>query len=241
MEPKYKALVTGATGAIGAVTALELAKRGADIALHYHNNEKRALEIASKIEPLGRKAVIVKADFKKVSKVEKMVDEAAKKLDGLNLLIHCAAGFVKTPFETVKEDIFDEIMTVNLKASFFLAQEAAHFMHNGGRMIFLSDVASLKPYAGYLPYCMAKGGIDTMVKGLAKKLAPKISVIGVAPYLATRPEGLSDKGWADMINKTPAHRISPPEEIAQMITYLAEASPSLTGQIISIDGGRLLR
>lgn len=241
MKSEYKVLITGATGSIGAVTAIRLAESGADIALHYHKDEKKAKELAARIEPMGRNAVVVKADFKKASKIVHMVKEAAEKLDGLNVLVHCAASFMKTPFEDVKEDVFDDIIDVNLKASFFVAQEAAKHMKNGGRMIFLSDVAAQKPYAGYLPYCISKSGVDALVKGLAKKLAPSICVNAIAPYLVTRPPGLSDSGWNDMISKSPARRQSPPQEIAEIVAFLMKASPSLTGQIISVDGGRLLR
>jgi NAD(P)-dependent dehydrogenase (short-subunit alcohol dehydrogenase family) len=241
MRSEYKVLITGATGSIGSVTAIRLAEIGADIALHYHKDEKRAKELAARIEPMGRKAVIVKADFKKTGKIVHMVKEAAENLSGLNVLVHCAASFMKTPFEEVTEEIFDDMINVNLKASFFLAQAAKRFMKDGGRMIFFSDVAAQKPYSGYLPYCMSKGGIDTMVKGLAKKFAPAICVNAIAPYLVTRPPGLSDSGWNDMISRTPARRESPPSEIAEVVAFLMKASPSLTGQIVAVDGGRLLR
>jgi len=241
MESKYKVLITGATGSIGSVISVQLAKIGADIALHYYKDEKRAMKLAAEIGHEGPKVVIIKADFRRTKEIIRMVNEAAEKLGGLNVLVHCAAKFVKTPFGKVTEEIFDDLINVNLKASFFLAQAAKHFMKDGGRMIFFSDVAVKKPYSDYLPYCISKGGIDTMVKGLAKKFAPKICVNAIAPYLVTRPLDLSDKDWNDMINKTPAKRESPPSEIAEIVAFLLSASPSLTGQIIAVDGGRLLR
>ena len=111
----------------------------------------------------------------------------------------------------------------------------------GGRMIFLSDVAAQRPYAGYLPYCVAKAGVDALVRGLAKSLAPKVQVNGVAPYLVTRPEWLSDKGWADLLSKMPMRKASEPDEIASVVEMIAKSGDSITGQVIAIDGGRLLR
>lgn len=236
-----KALITGATGAIGGVVAIEFAKRGASLALHYNSNEKRAIDLAEEIKSFGHKAIIIKADIRNVDDIRKMVQTVARELGGLNLLVHCAAVFKRTLFEEVTEEIFDEIVKIDLKAAFFLAQEAAGVMTEKGRMIFMTDIAAQKPYGGYLPYCISKAGVDSLVKGLAKKYAPNIVVNAIAPYVVTRPEGLSDAGWNDMISKTPARRASPPEEIAKIAAFLAEASDSLTGQIITVDGGRLLR
>lgn len=236
-----KALITGVTGSIGVAVAIELAKRGFDLALHYNSNEKRAAELAEEIKSMGRRAFAIGADMGSVDEIRKMVGNTVMSLGGVNLLVHCAAVFMKTSFEDVSEEIFDDIINIDLKAAFFVAQESARVMGDEGKMIFMSDIAAVKPYAGYLPYCIAKAGVDSLVRGLAKKFAPKISVNAIAPYIVTRPEGMSDAGWNDLISKTPARRESPPYEIAQIVAFLAKASPSLTGQIIAVDGGRLLR
>lgn len=236
-----KALITGSTGSIGGAVAIELAKRGFDVALHYNTKEKRAEMLAQEIRALGHKAVTVKGDISKVVDIRATVKVAAEGLGGLNVLVHCAAVFSRTEFEKVDEETFRNVIDINLKAAFFIAQETANIMGDEGRMIFLSDVAAVKPYSAYLPYSMAKAGVDALVRGLAKKYAQKISVNAIAPYIVTRPEGMSDAGWNDLISKTPARRESPPHEIAQIVSFLTKASPSLTGQIISVDGGRLLR
>ena len=234
-------MITGATGSIGGAVAIDLARRGFDMALHYNAKENRAFELADEIKLIGRKVYAVKADITNVDEIKKMVKNASDNLGGLNLLVHCAAVFMKTAFGEVKEEVFDDIIRTNLKASFFIAQEVEKAMQDDGRMIFMSDIAAAKPYEGYLPYCISKAGVDALVKGLAKKFAPRISVNAIAPYLVTRPEGMSDAGWNDLISKTPARRESPPHEIAQLVSFLAKASMSLTGQVIAVDGGRLLR
>ncbi len=236
-----KALITGSTGAIGGAIAVELAKRGYDLALHYNTNKKKAMQLAEQTRSVGKKVFAVGADIGQVGEIKKLVESAVSGLGGLSLLVHCAAVFMKTSFEDVKEEVFDDIININLKAAFFVAQEASRVMEEEGRMIFMSDIAAVKPYAGYLPYCIAKAAVDSLVRGLAKKYAPRIAVNAIAPYIVTRPKGMSDAGWNDLISKTPARRESPPQEIAQIVTFLAKASPSLTGQIIAVDGGRLLR
>jgi pteridine reductase len=236
-----KALITGATGSIGGTIAVELARRGYDLALHYNTNEKRAVQLAAQTKAVGRKILAIQADMRRVGDINKLVGDTVEGLGGLSLLVHCAAVFTKSSFEDVSEEAFDETISVNLKAAFFIAQETARVMADEGKMIFMSDIAAVKPYAGYLPYCIAKAGVDSLVKGLAKKYAPRIAVNAIAPYVVTRPKGMSDAGWNDLISKTPARRESPPQEIAQIVAFLAKASPSLTGQIIAVDGGRLLR
>ena len=241
MKEGLKALVTGASGAIGSAVALELARRGVDVALHYNTNVDKTKTLVDEIKSMGRNVSAIKANIADVRQIKDMVQTVVRDLGKLNLLVHCAATFNKSPFGEVTEEIFDKEMAINLKAAFFLSQEAARVMTDGGRMIFMSDVASAKPYTGYLPYCMAKSATETMVKALAKKFAPRICVNAIAPYMVTRPSFLSDAGFNDMISKTPARRLSPPEEIAALVIYLADASPSLTGQIIVVDGGRMLR
>lgn len=241
MNKNKKALITGASGSIGRAVAIELARGGADVALVFNKNRQKAETLVREIESTDRRAGLIEADIGKIADVKRIVKEASNFLGGLSILVHCAAVFMKTPLEEVNEETFDNIMNINLKGTFFLAQEAAREMKEGGAMIFLSDVAAQKPYPGYLPYCMSKAGVDSMVKGLVKKLSPKISVNAIAPYVVTRPPGMSDEGWNDLISKTPARRASPPEEIAKIAAFLADASASLTGQIIAVDGGRLLR
>ncbi len=235
-----KVFITGATGSIGQAVAAEFSCRGYELVLHYNKNEQAALKISGEIKKAGGKAVLVGADISRVEGIKKMFEEASKELSGFNVLVHCAAGFMRTAFDEVDEKIFDDVIAVDLKAAFFVAQVAARSMKDGGRMIFLSDIAAQRPYAGYLPYCMAKAGVDSLVRGLAKKLAPKISVNAIAPYIVTRPAGMSDAGWNDLIDKAPMRRESPPREIARLVGFLAEASPSLTGQVIAVDGGRTL-
>jgi NAD(P)-dependent dehydrogenase (short-subunit alcohol dehydrogenase family) len=199
-----KALITGATGAIGGAIAIEMAKRGFDLVLHYNTNEKRAVQLAEQTRAVGRKVFAVAADIGSVAEIKRLVESAAESLGGLNLLVHCAATFMKSSFEDVSEESFDDTMNINLKAAFFIAQECVRVMADEGKMIFMSDIAGVKPYAGYLPYCIAKAAVDSLVRGLAKKYAPRIAVNAIAPYVVTRPKGMSDAGWNDLISKTPA-------------------------------------
>lgn len=235
-------LVTGSTGTLGSAISRRLSSSGVKIALQYHSNKDRAQSLATELAGSGAEAFALEANLSLEGEASRLVREAAERMGGLNLLVHAASTFDKTPLGTVTEEQWDRIMAVDLKSAFFLAQEAGLMMQRGGgRMIFLSDVAAQRPYAGYLPYCAAKAGVDALVRGLAKSLAPKVQVNGVAPYLVTRPEWLSDKGWADLLSKMPMRKASEPDEIASVVEMIAKSGDSITGQVIAIDGGRLLR
>lgn len=237
-----KILITGAGGTIGSEIARVLSAASRKITLHCHKKIDRANALKSEIEKLGAECFVVSADISKISKAMSLVAEASEKMGGLDLFIHSAALFERTPLGEVTEDEWDRIINLDLKSAFFIAQEAGILMQRkGGKMIFLSDVAGVKPYAGYLPYCIAKAGIDALVKGLAKSLAPKIEVNAIAPYIVTRPDGLSDSGWNDLLSKMPMRRPQTPHEIAAIVKTLADECTSITGQIITVDGGRLLR
>ena len=236
-----KILIAGATGALGSAIARTFAGPGRSIALHAHASLEKADQLAAELRAGGAEAIVLAGDLARADEAVRLAGEAFEKLGGLDLLVHAAARFEKTPLGTVTETQWDAIVDLDLKGAFFLAQELGMRMqHTGGRMIFLSDVAAVKPYAGYLPYCIAKAGVDALVRGLAKSLAPKVLVNGVAPYVVTRPAGLSDRGWSDLLSKMPARRAQTADEIAAIVAMLA-ANESITGQIIAADGGRLLR
>lgn len=241
MSRAEKILIVGATGVLGGAIARTLAGPGRAIALHAHAASAKAETLAAELAGAGAKTVVLGGDLARVDEAIRLGNEAFEKLGGLDLLVHAAARFEKTPLGTVTEEQWDALLDLDLKGAFFLAQELGiRMQHTGGKMIFLSDVAAARPYAGYLPYCIAKAGIDALVRGLAKSLAPKVLVNGVAPYVVTRPAGLSDRGWDDLLLKMPAKRAQTPEEIAAIVAMLA-ANDAMTGQIIAADGGRLLR
>lgn len=235
-------LITGASGVIGSAIARIFATPGRKIVLHYHRSEKSAFSLADELRQKGAEVQLTRGDLQQHREAARIVAEAFDAFGGIDLLVHAAALFERTPLGTVTEEQWDRILGLDLKAAFFLAQEAGMRMQTpGGRMIFLSDVAGERPYAGYLPYCIAKSGIDAMVRGLAKSLAPKVLVNAVAPYVVTRPKDFSDRSWGELLSKMPMQRPQTPDDIAAIVKMLAETGDALTGQVIAVDGGRLLK
>jgi len=237
-----KIVITGSTGTIGCAIAKVFAGKGAQLVLHCHERRDVAEELCEITRKMGARAIVIKSDLSKTENIVALVSESIKAMGGIDTLIHAAATFEETPIGSVDEALWNRVIDIDLKAAFFLAQEiATHMKAAGGNMIFLSDLSASKPYGSYLPYCMSKAGIDAMVKGLAKTFAPKIRVNAIAPYVVSRPEGLSDEGWNDLITKIPLKRPSSPQEIARIARMLCENDSTITGQVIVVDGGRMLR
>ncbi len=235
-------LITGATGIIGTAIVRALTTKGVNLALQYHHSSSEAHALQAEVERGGGRAFAIAANLREQGQAAHLAHQALELMGGIDVLIHAAADFERTPLGTVTEAQWDHVFSLNLKSAFFLAQAVAKEMRDqGGTIIFLSDISARRPYGGYLPYCLAKAGIDALTTGLARALAPTITVNAVAPYVVTRPKGISDWEWNDLLEKTPMKRPSAPEEIATIVKMLSTKPGSMTGQIISVDGGRLIR
>lgn len=239
---KRHILITGATGSIGREVVKSLASPDVNLFIHCKFSAEEIGSLKFECEEMGARVHAKLSDISNIANAIALVGEACDQMGGLDAIVHCAAIFRKTPLGDVSEETWNEMIDTNLKSSFFLAQAASEKMkENGGSIIMLTDIAASRPYAGYLPYCISKAGIDAMIKGLAKALAPKITVNGVAPYAVTRPNEITDEGWNDMMNKIPLHRPSTAREIADIIKFLLQEDSTITGEIVRIDGGRSLR
>jgi pteridine reductase len=174
-----RALITGATGKIGRAVCRELADAGFGMALHYHSAEVEATKL---VEELSREGCVVRllhADLANAAACEKLADDAGD----IDVLVHCASSFERTPFGEVSAEKFDEVIATEMRPAFLIGQAVGLNMRkrDAGSMIFFSDIAAEEPYINYLPYCMAKAGINLMVKAFAKELSPNVRVNAIAP------------------------------------------------------------
>lgn len=236
-------LVTGAAKRIGKEIAFELARKGANVAVHYLHSEKEALETVSQIKKLGVNSVALKADLSKWLEAQKMVFVAREEMGALDALVNNASLFFPTPLEDVSEEQFDQMLNSNLKGAFACSLEAAKIMKSnptGGKIVSIADWSAKKPYRDYAPYQVAKAGVLAMTSVLAKELAPKILVNAVAPGPMLPPENMT-KAEADAIAKTTLlGKWGGPHAIAQAVAFLLE-NDFMTGQTIFVDGGRMLK
>jgi len=241
-EGRKKILITGATGNLGRAIATALSPHASHLCLGFHSSQRKAEELARGLSGGGARVDAFAQDLAASRGPENLIEHAAHVMGGIDVLVNLASSFEKAPMAETDEETWRRIVDTNLKAPFFLAKSAARAMESeGGSMIFFSDTAAARPYGNYLPYCMAKAGVENMVKGLARTLAPRIRVNAIAPYIVSRPDDMSEKGWQDLINKTPSRRPTEPSEIASLVKWLALDAHTTTGQVIVVDGGRLLR
>jgi len=239
------ALITGGKR-IGAVVAIELARRGADIALVYRESRSEAEETAAAVRALGRRAVTLRADLSSPDDAQRIVDEAVGHLGRLDVLVNMASIYRSLLLDEIEVSDWDAQMAVDLRAAWLCVRAAVPHMRRvrGGRIVNFSDwvARSGRPrYVGYLTYYVAKAGIVALTEALALELAPdQILVNAVAPGPIVAPEGTSDEAFAQVERATPLGRWGGEMEIAKAVLALVETD-FMTGETIRVDGGRHLK
>jgi 3-oxoacyl-[acyl-carrier protein] reductase/pteridine reductase len=226
-------LVTGAAKRIGRGIALRLAGEGARVAIHYHRSEAEARRTA---EECGG-AELFRANLESVPEIARMFTEAGERLGRLDGLVNNAARFARfDPLEITERD-WDFIHSVNLKALFFCCQHGARLMQRsgGGRIVNLSSLGGIRPWAEHAHYCASKAGVIMLTRALSKAWAPAITVNSVAPGVIPF-EDIDERGKA-LIEATPAGRGGTPAEVADAVVYFLKASEFVTGQVLAVDGG----
>lgn len=244
------ALVTGGAGGIGAAVVRSFAKVGiSGVIVNYHNSAKRAEELAAEVERSGVKAVPVQASIQSDDEVRKMISEVQKHFGRLDILVNNAGvtHWVKlTDLEALTDEIWDEILDVNVKGAFRCARAAAAMLKQSqGMIVNVSSISGvLAPTTmSSLAYGTAKAALIYMTRGLAVAMAPEIRVNGVAPAFTDTP-WMSEHFGADYqraITKAsagyPLQRIAKPEDIAGAIVGLVTGGDFVTGQTLIVDGG----
>jgi len=235
------ALVTGAAKRVGRTIALELAGRGMNLVVHYHTSRDAALDTVADIRRRGVGAVAVRGDVRSPKTARTAVQAALKAFGRLDVLVNNAATYPRTPFAGLTAKDWDDVLASNLRGPFLFAHAAAKVMlrQDAGKIVNLADWAGVRPYRNYLPYCVSKAGVIALTKGLAKELAPTITVNAVAPGPVLLPETDSPAARRAVIKTTPLHRIGAPSDIARAVIFLLE-SDFITGVLLPVDGGRLI-
>jgi len=234
------ALVTGAAKRVGRAIALALAGRGADVALHYRSSASEARATAEAVERLGRRAVTIRADLAQPTEVEALADRAVQAFGTIDVLVNSAALFYRTPLEKLTGEEWEQFLRVNLTGPFLLARRLGLLMkrRGEGKIVNVADIAGMRPWAEFLPYCVSKGALITLTQGLAKALAPEVQVNAVAPGSVLLPEEYGDREREAIVRATPLKRIGDPGDVAQTVLFLVEGPDFITGQVIVVDGGR---
>jgi NAD(P)-dependent dehydrogenase (short-subunit alcohol dehydrogenase family) len=242
------ALVTGAGTGIGQGIAVELAREGADVAVHFMHSAEGANQTVDEIQKLGRKALLIRADLARYSEAVRVVDVAAVGLGGLDILINNSGITRSIPFLEMTEEAYDEVLDVNLKAQFFCAQTATRHMvsRGGGAILNLTSVHGICHAPTYTAYASSKGGIIAFTQCLALDLAPmRIRVNAIGPGMVEVPryfETMSDYSRETSNNRVPWGRVGLPDDVGRVAAFLvSDKSDWVTGQVLYVDGGTSVR
>ena len=236
------ALITGAAQRIGRAIALELANHGWAVALHFRRSREAAEKLAKEIEGRGGTAVTLAADLAQESEVQTLVPRAAQALGRpLTCLVNNASNFEMDKVDTATRESWDRHIETNLRAPLVLSQAFARQLPEGsdGNIVNLLDqrVWKLTPY--FLSYTVAKSGLWTLTRTLALALAPHIRVNGIGPGPTLPSERQTAEQFRQQQAAVPLKHGATPEEIAATVRFIL-ATPSMTGQMIALDGGEHL-
>ena len=237
------ALVTGASGGIGGETAKRLAARGVAVAVHYHSNAKAAEALVSEIKDAGGNAIIVGGDAGREDDAKRIVQETVDAFGGLNILVNNAGISTPIDFGAMVDENVDRELSANVKSVIYATQAAAPFLENGGRVVNVSSNLAYQPIPGMTLYCAAKAAVSCLTHGFAKELGSKgISVNAVAPG-ATKTQmtaWIPDEMIQGIADGTPLGRVAMPDDIADIIVFLASPeSRWVNGRTVLADGGLL--
>lgn len=241
-------LITGATSGIGEACAAVFAQAGAEVMLTGRDEEKLTTLIDS-IQPESATVHYLAGDITNTEFRESLIEETMNKFGKLNVLVNSAGIIGMGTIETTTMDQFDQMMDVNLRSIFHLSQLAVPYLEKTfGNILNLSSVGGLRSFPGLLSYCVSKAGLDQLTRCSALELAPKkIRVNAVNPGVVVtnlhKRSGVPEESYRKFLEHSrtthPIGRVGDPEEVAQLIAFLAsDAAGWITGVTYSIDGGR---
>lgn len=250
------ALVTGANSGIGRAIAIALGHAGANVAVNFISHEDQAIAVCDEIERAGSKAIPVLGDVSKENQVLAMYEQMFKEFGTIDILVSNAGVQRDSPLEKMTLDQWNTVIGINLTGQFLCCREAVkEFKRRGvrkeiscaaGKIICMSSVHQVIPWAGHVNYASSKGGINMMMRSIAQEVAPhRIRVNAIAPGAIKTP--INTASWSTpeaykaLMTLVPYNRIGEPEDIANCAVWLAsDYADYITGTTIFIDGGMTL-
>jgi pteridine reductase len=239
-EPQRVALVTGGAVRLGRAIALGVARAGYDLAVTYHSSEGPALEVQSEVREAGRRCELVRADLSDARACEAVIAAVRSAYGRLDLLVNSAASFEASGLLDVDADAWDAVMDLNVRAPHLLVRAAAPLLRaSKGNVVNITDLAAFQPWTERPHHAVSKAALAHLTRIQARVLAPEVRVNAVAPGAVLPPDDLAEDRRRALAAATPLKRLGTPDDVVRAVLYLAEA-PFVTGEILVVDGGRLL-
>jgi pteridine reductase len=235
------ALITGSAKRVGAVIARALHAEGANVVIHYRSSAREAGELCRDLVALRPgSALALQADLADLGALAPLIERAAAAFGRLDVLVNNASSFYPTPVGEITEQDWNDLVGSNLEAPLFLSQAATpHLRRTQGLILNLVDIHALRPLKRHTVYSIAKAGLVTLTRSLARELGPEIRVNAVAPGPVLWPQdGIDAQLQQEIIDRTALKRAGTPEDIAKAVLFFATDAPFVTGQVLAVDGGR---
>jgi pteridine reductase len=236
------ALVTGAGRRLGRAMARALASRGMAVALHYNTSSAGAEELREEILREGGRAACIPGDLRDPAVARRLASQVIHQLGQLDVLVNSAAVMHRLSFEETTPEQWDDILNLNLRSLFFCTQGAAGALRRSrGKVVNLADLAGLEPWPGFAAHSVSKAGVVMLTRVLARALAPEVTVNAIAPGAVLVPEDYDAEDRERLARAAPLGRLGQPGDVISALLYLLEGGDFVTGEVLVVDGGRLLR
>lgn len=253
MPGRPKALVTGAGKRVGRAIALELARSGFDLCIHYRSSRDEAEVTATGCRDLGARAFLVQADLATAEGCADLVAGVKAEWSALSVLVNNASRFDPVPFEQIDDATWHQMLGINLDAPFRLSRDLLPLLRaadpeaigapegQGAVVVHLCDIGADRPVRGYTHYSVSKAGLVMLVRSMAIELAPAVRTVGVAPGQVAWPEDYDTEKRERLTRRIPLGRVGDPEDIATLVRFLVREGHYLNGLVVPVDGGLAVR
>mgnify|MGYP003583534224 FL=1 len=236
-------LVTGAARRIGAAIARGLHGAGYDVVLHHRRSHDDVQALAGELEKARPGSTLcLQADLAEFDRLPELIAHTIGRFGRLDALVNNASTFTTSPLGSTTPALWEEVFASNARAPFFLAQAAMpHLRASRGAIVNITDIYGERPLRQHAVYCMAKAALLMMTRSLALELGPEVRVNAVSPGAILWPQDSGDTAAQEaMLARTPLGRTGTPEEVAEAVRWLLLDARYSTGQVLHLDGGRLL-
>jgi pteridine reductase len=234
------ALITGGAKRVGRAIVERLAAAGFDIVFTYLSSEREAGELASTLQASGTRCLAVRADLTDpISARDQVRQSFASRFDRLDVLVHSASLYEPSDLARVTLEQMRRLNAVHLESPLLLSQTfEALLRRSNGHIVNMADLMAERPWPKYLGYCVSKAALASLTVGLARALAPDVTVNAIAPGVVDWADDFPQSAQAQYLKRVPLARAGTPEDVAELVHFLCTSATYITGQVIRVDGGR---